>query len=276
MKPDFDSLLKHTASAYDSQVGDWWAELSSDESHQKAYHHIANVIEPHQEPLNILDYACGSGELLKHFSLSYPQATLFGVDASEKMLGPAQKLVPQAKLKQVNLPCFSGEIKDMDLVSFCFPNLIADEKSLETFNENGYENNEDAHIATLLTEFQDTDSAHIEKEDFDEVYDDLMTHRVFSRNLRSFLKTGGYLIKTEYTNATFAELSPKTRLRSQFMDGSLETPIYHNWPKPFFRKICSTYTPSAVILDVYHQTQDESDKVGGYNLHIYKALPWEP
>lgn len=52
---------------------------------------------------NILELACGTGSVLKHFSKHYH---VHGLDLSKQMLSIAKKKVPQAKLSRKNMVTF--------------------------------------------------------------------------------------------------------------------------------------------------------------------------
>lgn len=48
------------------------------------------VVLDHNAPITVLDIGCGSGDMLKAFSEEFPNAELYGIDGSEKMLQLAQ------------------------------------------------------------------------------------------------------------------------------------------------------------------------------------------
>jgi hypothetical protein len=99
-----------------------------------------------------------------------------------------------------------------------------------------------------------------------------MTDRVISRNLRLLLKKGGECFKVDYANAHRDELSHLTQMRSLFVEGALEEPVKDLRSEAFFRYVSNKFYRSQVILDVYHQTKDPSDKTGGYFISEFKAI----
>ena len=105
-----------------------------------------------------------------------------------------------------------------------------------------------------------------------ELYEGLLTDRVVSRNLRGLLRRGGAMFKVDYANAHRDELSPLTKMRSLFVEGALEEPVKDLRCEAFFRYVGNDFRKSKVILDVYHQTRDPSDKVGGYFVSEFKAI----
>jgi hypothetical protein len=105
-----------------------------------------------------------------------------------------------------------------------------------------------------------------------ELFEGLMTDRVISRNLRHLLKRGGSCFKVDYANANRDELSPLTHKRSLFVEGALEETVRELRSEVFFRYVGNDFHKSQVILDVYHQTKDPSDKTGGYFTCEFKAV----
>lgn len=55
--------------------------------------HQAQAEREPQQPLRILDFGCGTGLLLAKLARLYPEAELFGVDASQPMLDQARLLL---------------------------------------------------------------------------------------------------------------------------------------------------------------------------------------
>jgi hypothetical protein len=103
------------------------------------------------------------------------------------------------------------------------------------------------------------------------MFEGIMTDRVISRNLRHLLKTKGACFKVDYANAPRIELSPLTQQRSLFVEGALEEPVKSLTCQSFFRYRANRFHRSQVILDVFHQTKDPSDKTGGYFISVFDA-----
>lgn len=296
---DFEQLLLNGSSSYERQIASWWLDRAGDKAHQKAYRNIAEFMfaqlkfdgkaDGSQEPKFLIDYACGGGHLIPHLMRLLPEWNIIGIDGSLELLQniahnhSAAKIIdaqqafakegPQIRLVHSGLPSFS-EFKagQADAVLLCFPNLLPDNSLLDVFNENGYMNEKDNDIAHCLARFEEMDP-HVrdgESENEEDRFDELMTARVFSRNFHYLLKESGCLLRVEYSNCHRDELSILTQWRSLFAEGALETSINDKSCEAFFTYDKSYYTPSPVILDVYHQTSDEGDKEGGYCVHFFK------
>ncbi|NLB64023.1 MAG: class I SAM-dependent methyltransferase [Fibrobacter sp.] len=292
---DFEDLLATGADAYNTEVGSWWQELSLDEPHRRAYKHIAQSAakfckEMKVDPAWIADYACGSGNLLKPLRVAFPQAKLLGIDGAEKLLEICQenqkescelrsgrnilrKPQPQMILTQSSLPNFKLPKGKMDLLFLVFPNLIPDPDNLHIFDENGYGNSRDVAVAEMLARFREMDP---EDETLtppkEELFDDLLTARVYSRNLRHLLKPGGILARAEYTQAPREELTELTQWRCLFAECALGEAIKGKRAYQLFQYLGSEYKRSEVILDVYYQTGDVEDTQGGYMISYFKAI----
>ena len=73
-------------------------------------------------------------------------------------------------------------------------------------------------------------------------------------------------------NANRDELSKLTQIRSLFVEGALEEPMKDLTSEVFYRYVSNKFYRSQVILDVYHQTKDPSDKTGGYFISEFTAV----
>ncbi len=295
--PNFDKLLRQGHISYDKAVGDWWASQSNNKAHQKAYHQVSSIIRTYCASLSkspmVLDFASGEGSFLHELVRHLPQATFIGLDGSEKMLSMANKRFeklgyssaicsakkaflpngPQFRLIKSVLPNFNLPAQKADIVVYFFPNLTCSEEDAPRYDKNGYKNRQDVAVARLLARFREMDPEdEVTKNDEEDNFDELMTNKVISRNLHHFLKPGGLLFRIEYANAPREELSLLTNWRSLFGEGALEEPIKSKSSQQIFKYIESRYQRSQVILDVYHQTGDPSDKRGGYFCTVLKAL----
>jgi len=292
---DFDKLLSKGATTYDSAIGHWWHTRSLDSAHRRAYEHIAQsshgFCQAYSiEPKSIVDYACGGGSFLGELRRSFPKAHLVGLDGSHQLLkacaeahGEECALRPQMEafarkgkpvsLTQTNLPNFKLPQGKCDLAFLVFPNLVPDARHLKDFDRNGYSHRKDNEVAHMLARFREMDP---EEETIttpaDELFDELMTTRVFSRNLRGLLRKGGMLVRAEYSQAHREQLTELTQWRNLFGEGALETSIKGKKSEVFFRFLGSEYRTSKVILDVFHQTGDPDDRHGGYMLSFFEAV----
>ncbi|HSQ41267.1 MAG TPA: class I SAM-dependent methyltransferase [Fibrobacteraceae bacterium] len=294
-KIDFDNLLSKGATTYDSVVGDWWQSRSLDAAHRKAYRHIAKATRNFCEAISLhpkraLDYACGGGAFLAELRQTFPQILLVGLDGSQQLLQscaqqhgdscelclPSQAFEKKGgplRLVRTSLPNFRLPKARCDLVFLVFPNLVPDAKHLAEFNRNGYGNLRDNAVARMLARFREMDP---EEETIttspDELFDELMTARVFSRNLRRLVRPGGLLARVEYSQAPREQLTELTQWRNLFSEGALESPIKGQKCEAIFRLLGADYRTSKVILDVYHQTGDPDDRRGGYMISFFQAI----
>ena len=128
--------------AYNGKIGQWWAERAADSAHQRAYAKIANFIRDSVpiEPRLIVDYACGSGNLLSLLSRRFSHSRLTGLDRSSFLLGLAEKRLlhlPRCCARRISLvktplPGPVSLSRQAELAVFCFPNMMfsrADEKA---------------------------------------------------------------------------------------------------------------------------------------------------
>lgn len=292
---DFDSLLTRGAKTYDSAVGEWWHGRSLDAAHRKAYAHIAEsaawALQVHGKatPRRVIDYACGSGPLLAPLRQVFPTAQLLGLDGSETLLAHCSGMAADARvvdaagifgrgkeslrLCKCVLPDFGMPAAGADAVVFAFPNLVPDDEHLHHFNDNGYTHKGDNSVAHMLARFREMDPHdEVPVSPPDELFDELMTQRVFSRHLRHLLRKGGILVRAEYTQAPREDLTDLTRWRMLFAEGALEKSIKGERSEVFFQFLGSQFRKSPVILDVFHQTGNPDDKRGGYMVSFYEAV----
>jgi SAM-dependent methyltransferase len=237
----------------------------------------------------LIDYACGSGVLLsKILKDSKSEIHVVGLDGSQKLLDDfKQNFFPTAfsnpstetwssnkvSLYQTTLPQFNlPEIGD--LCVWCFPNLIHDENHLDQYNDNGYQDQSWVNQAHKLAHFREMDPDECQDQDstVDDRLDEYLSQRVIHKNICGILKPKGLFVKIEYANCNRNELSDLTLMRSAFMEGTLAHTIKEHQTTPFFKLIHSEYHKSEVILDVYEQTKDETDKEGGFTINIFEKL----
>src|SRR5512147_212037 len=88
-------MQKKDEFSYNGDVGRWWLARSLDGSHRRAYRNIAGFIRDSffREPGIIVDYACGSGDLLALLSLRFQSSKLMGLDGSSFLLGLARRRI---------------------------------------------------------------------------------------------------------------------------------------------------------------------------------------
>ncbi len=295
MQPDFDKALNKGHVTYDREVGDWWVKKCENPVHQAAYQFISKKVlaffkKKHLVlPKVAIDYACGSGALLKVMSDSLPETQWIGLDGSQKLLDRMihssenepfkfsfiNELPPigsKLNLAQTHLPNFSLTESSSDLIIWCFPNLIASEAHLNEYNNHGYQNEDNIAVAELLARLREMDPEdETQNLNQDEWRDELLSERVISWNINKLLKPGGVFVKVEYSNCPRKELTKLTKLRSKFTEGTLKK-VNHLTIEPFFKRRKSIYMESEVIDDVFEQTGDSTDKEGGFSIHIYQKI----
>jgi SAM-dependent methyltransferase len=294
---DFEKLFLKGRTSYDTAIGDWWDQQSCDGPHRKAYAAIAEHVHGRLraariKPGILVDYACGSGHFLAALAARFPASRIVALDGSPKMLslagerlaraGHEADLVPRARafdargprirLAETHLPNFSLPAGKADAVLFVFPNLTPAPEDQEYYDAHGYKNRADSKVCTVLARLREMDPEdEVNTMKPKELYEGLLTDRVVSRNLRGLLRRGGAMFKVDYANAHRDELSHLTKMRSLFVEGALEEPVKDLRCEAFFRYVGNDFRRSKVILDVYHQTRDPSDKSGGYFVSEFKA-----
>lgn len=297
-KIDFEKLFLKGHKSYDTAIGEWWHDQASNGAHRKAYAAISDFVLTRLrgrkiKPRWIVDYACGSGLFLESLAGRFPEARIVALDGSKKMLERASLRLtkaghesgpvdakncfdakgPRIRLVQTSLPNFSLPAGKADAVIFVFPNLTPAPGDQDYYDKNGYKQREDVKVCTVLARLREMDPEdEVAVIDPKEMYEGLMTDRVISRNLRQLTKKGGSCFKVDYANAHREELSELTQIRSLFVEGALEKPVRDMWCQAFFRYLTNKFYRSQVILDVYHQTRDPSDKTGGYFISEFRAI----
>lgn len=296
---DFEKAFLKGHKSYDTAVGDWWESQATNGAHRKAHAAVADFVHTETKrkgkagPKWIVDYACGSGIFLVTLAARFPEARIVALDGSGKMLERAGARLekagfeygetepahcfdakgPRIRLVKTSLPNFSLPAGKADVVIFLFPNLTPSLADQDYYDKHGYKNREDIKVCTVLARLREMDPEdEVTAVKPKEMYESLMTDRVISRDLRHLLKKGGTCFKVDYANAHRDELSSLTQMRSLFVEGALEEPVKEMWCQAFFRYVKNKFYRSQVILDVYHQTKDPSDKTGGYFISKFTAI----
>jgi SAM-dependent methyltransferase len=295
---DFEKLFLKGRTSYDTAIGDWWDQQSCDGPHRKAYSDVAGygrdrLRASHVKPGLLVDYACGSGHFLAALAHRFPESRIVALDGSPKMLSLAGERLaragheagrvdrrrafeaggPRIRLVETSLPNFSLPAGKADAVFFVFPNLTPAPDDQEYYDRHGYKNRADGKVCTILARLREMDPEdEVNTAKPKELFEGLMTDRVVSRNLRGLLRKGGMLFKVDYANAPREQLSPLTHMRSLFVEGALEEPVKDLRSEAFFRYTGNKFRRSNVILDVYHQTKDPTDRTGGYFISDFRAV----
>lgn len=296
---DFEKAFLKGHKSYDTAVGDWWERQASNGSHLKAYARIADAIRTRvrkagsrgRQPL-IVDYGCGSGHFLLALAERMPEARIAALDGSTRMLERAKARLdaagleagftderegfgargPRVRLVKTRLPNFSLPAGKADAVAYLFPNLTPAPGDQPYYDRHGYKKREDVAAGRVLARLREMDPEdEVPGPPPEEMYDGLMTDRVISRHVRTLIRPGGLWFKVDYANAPREELSALTLKRSLFTEGALEEPVKDIRIQAFFRYLDNDFRRSQVILDVYHQTKDPSDRTGGYFISAFAA-----
>ncbi len=277
----FDDELGRGVVSYNDKVGRWWDTQSVNAAHRYAYRTIADFVRETYagSPQLIVDFACGHGNLLTRLARRFPESRLMGLDGSSYMLGLAHRRIARMgvsvreriELVETLLPDPQGRTGIADVVVFAFPNIVpgvgvddrtANEKLLSRL---------DREAARALAAAPDPE-ADGDCDDFDEVYSNLLRERLVALNLRRLLKPGGICYRVEYSAAPREELSRLELLRTEFEEGAMEQDFDGLRSERWFRILASSYYRSGVMEDVYHQSQDEDHRQGGYFITVLRAI----
>lgn len=277
----FDYELSRGIAAYNEEVGHWWSNQAADSIHGYAYRNIADFIcsSLADPPGLIVDYACGPGNLLSRFHRRFPFSRLMGLDGSSFLLGLARRRMAQlgqCALRQVRLvetllPNFELPSAVADLVVFVFPNMVPCSAQDDGLRCAHRLRAVDTAVARELACCPDPDNPAV-GDDPQTVYSTLLRGRLVSLNIRRLLKRGGLCMRVEYGHVRREELSQMELLRTAFEEGSLDQETNGKVPEQWFRVLASRFFRSGVMQDVYHQSQDESDRTGGYFITVLRAL----
>ncbi|MDH4188367.1 MAG: class I SAM-dependent methyltransferase [Nitrospira sp.] len=272
-KIDFDKTLASGLAAYNKSVGKWWIDRTRNAAHVAAYKNIAgHVVRCVQQQRGVLiDYGCGTGLILKRLVDALPAWDLLGIDGSQVLLREAEAWARRKRairsgaieFRCAKLPDFSPGDTQADVILFTFPNIVSVPRERRPFEKLFPQ---DRDLARVLTKKQEKANRAVD------LYDQLLMNRVVSRNLRTLLRKGGLCVRVDYSQANRRELCRFDQLSTMFEEGSLNTKQGHLRPKKFFKLLSSEYFPSAVILDVYEQTQDQDFLEGGYLISVLQAL----
>ncbi len=275
MDIDFDTELSRGCASYNDRLGEWWRSRAADSSHIRAYRNIAAFVRASfaRPPGLILDYACGTGDLLARIGELCAKSRLVGVDGSAYMLSLARRRLARlekrsparVRLIEALLPDFGTVRLKADVVLYCFPNMLwpagAGVGPRPTPSE----------IAIARRLAREGNCAR-ESAKTEENYALLIMGRMVSLNLRRLLKRGGFCFRAEYADARREELCLHDLFRISFEEGSLEVPIAGRHPRQWFRVAASAFFRSGVIGDVHHQAGHSRTGRGGYLITVLRAL----
>ena len=276
----FDHELSRGIVSYNERVGHWWHRQAVNCAHRYAYRNIANYVRASisGSPEDIVDYACGGGNLLARLFELFPKSRLCGMDGSPLLLQKARRRLTRCDrdfarrvtLLETALPNFELPGAAADVIVFAFPNIVPARGCDDTLDNERLLGRGDAAVGRALAEKtgrEDQCEGQVE-----EIYSTLMRDRLASKNMRHLLKPSGLCIRVEYANVRRDELPPSEVLLTGFEEGSQELEIGGARAAQWFRIAASAYFRSGVMEDVYHQSEDESDRDGGYFITILRCI----
>ena len=258
----FDKELARGIEAYDDVLGRWWRRQSSNAAHSFAYRHIADYVAASFQgsPWVIVDYACGSGNLLCRLASRFPHSRLIALDGSSYLLALAQRRLARlgedapARVFFVRmvLPNFDLRLK-ANLVMFTFPNMVPGSVENPHAQVESRLASEDLRAARAIVEGTDQEAQ-------DSAYWGLLRSRLISLNLRRLLNRGGHCVRVEYASVRRDQMTQAELMRAAFEEGTSDGEAAGRSRTPWFRVSASAYFRSGVIEDVHCQTEDTCDK----------------
>ncbi|MGI0046506.1 MAG: class I SAM-dependent methyltransferase [Nitrosotalea sp.] len=266
--------------AYEGKVGKWWSSRSDNKDHVVAYNNIAKHIgflDPDDDI--IIDYGCGAGNLLLSMARKFPNSKLIGIDSSTLMLQSARRklnrigkdFTSKYKLLKSNLPNFDLKLEKANVLVLCFPHIV-DVSYKKQRNSHGHRRT-DVDIAKFIaSSMVGNKKDQTDADDIRMLTNILLEEKIISKNLRYLLKKGGTCVRIEYAKSKRERLTQLRQDRLAFQEGSLKKSVNGNIIKPVFKHVSSSYFKSNIVQDVFYQTKDASDKVGGYEITVLKAV----
>lgn len=277
---DFDLELESGRKSYNKKVGQWWEKRSSDSVHSYAYRKIADYISDlsrKKSPV-ILDYTCGPGHLLTRLVQRIPKGRFYGYDGSSLMLEMAWDRIKRigrypaknVQMTLTQLPDFSLPEGGFDIVVYCFPHLVSEDKEIKMFKALFPADSLAARFLTRVLQKSDYKMEGIED---NTVFESSLTERAVSRNLRRLLKKGGLCVRVDY--AEDEELQKPAAIEeriSDFEEGTLDQLVNGIRVDRYFKGVDYDFFRSKVILDVFEQTREKRHLTGGYYISVLRAV----
>jgi SAM-dependent methyltransferase len=282
-KINFDREFVNGRKAYERVVGRWWHARSTDAPHAHAYRQIARYARTayRRSGGTIVDYTCGSGNLMTRLVHQFPGSRFIGIDGSSLMLQLARERLDRLGRRVTRRVDFiRTELPDptlprgvADLVVYAFPNMLQRPGYKPRRAEGNGWHRKDSQVARFLASAREPDPEdETTDETPEEMYESLMADKAVARNIRRLLKRGGLCVRVEYSDALREELTDLDQARTAFEEGSLARSFGGPKPEQMFRVVRSTYSRSRVIEDVYHQTRKLDDRQGGYMISVLQAI----
>ena len=283
-----DSELGTASYDHDEFGGKWWLERAKNGSHKRAYKTIAEVAAEYatKPPKVIVDFACGPGFLLSQLAEVFPEATLIGIDESRIMLDAAREVLTErlgaeraARIQLVRqaLPAFKFDIPKADIVCFSFPDFREDDdgKAIRRLKKKFPD---DWKWSKKVQVEIDAEAAEEDDEDPHDMGDEerLFYDRCGMRSVRKLAKTGALMVRVDYAPGDLDTWADCYVTQFEWVCGCSVPPgkaksRVHRREALFSRFLGCAYRKSKVMQDVYAQTKDEDDKVGGFAVSVFKA-----
>jgi SAM-dependent methyltransferase len=282
-KINFDREFVSGRKAYERVVGQWWHGRSTDAPHAHAYRRIAGYAHAayRRSGGTVVDYACGSGNLMSRLVRQFHGGRFIGIDGSALMLRLARERLDRlGRRASRRVEFIHTELPDptlpkgvADLVVYAFPNMLQRPGYEPQRARGNGRHRRDSQVARFLASAREPDPEdETTDETPDELYESLMADKAVARNIRRLLRRGGLCVRVEYSDALRTELTDLDQARTAFEEGSLARSFGGPKPEQLFRVVRSTYSRSRVIEDVYHQTRKLDDRLGGYMISVLQAI----
>ncbi len=291
---DFDKEFVKGSAAFEGFLADWWMRKSNDPAHRRAYRNIAaNIHRTLSEagidsPKFIVDYACGNGAILRNLATLFPKTNIIALDGSKKMLSLAKTTLNQAGLRsefveaeeafvqeesairllRTPLPDFTLPNRKADVVLFLFPNITISSKERRSIRKRSRTDQLTMKAARFLAKWNEVDP----NTQPDELMEDLLDSRAISTNIHQILKKRGFWFHVEYANASREEWDEIDQLTTLFEESAWDVSIGTVNIQSEFRLLKNWFFRSSVILDVYEQSGDPEDRLGGYVISLLQSL----
>jgi SAM-dependent methyltransferase len=251
----------------------WWRERAEEPHHDKAYKRIAKAgFVQIPAAKRIVDYACGSGLLIRKLIRRFPDAQIIGLDESEHGLAAADQMLGESKLPKGGrervalhralLPFEAPIMPKADLLFFSFPDFrggLSDKivrKLRKAFPE-------DWAAAKAQRKELKVIADGIEPSEAAEVF----FKRMATRHYASLVKRGGVVVRVEYAQCKRSACDKVALAEMDWIDGLTKRDAS---PRLFSIIDSAFHRDDVVMSDVFHQTGNEDDQFGGYLITTFR------
>ena len=290
-RTQFRKAFSKGSQSYDTWLGDWWLEQSSNRAHKRAYENIAAYIHTilrktgRPQPRFLVDYACGSAGSLRAFAKSFPKTRFIGLDGSEKLLSKAKTDLnqigcdaefvspdecfrekgPRARLVHTALPTPFLPAGKADVVVFLFPNMNPTEQEMVDVKKQYRPDPATDRVARLLSTFPEEESeGENSPQDAADIYETLLYERAISNHIHKLLTRKGLLFKGDYANASRETLLKLVQWKLLFSESALDIQEGRKRKLDKFEYLGNKFFRSSILSDLYYQVPDPAYKKGGF------------